>query len=638
MKTKKKLTQISFRFKNTLLRVFLLFSIVCSFIMVNNCKEGNGITNPDDVPIRPPEFGGDESSSIFTSLFNSAAEGAAGNVGGAAAGWVMGALGLSDGSPDYTEQLDKIDQDLQIVISELSSIDAELGLIYDELRIINCTEWQNGLGDQKSRIDGLFSNYSTWVNTASTGGRVDSMTIADWVDQVLALGSYSSDQPMDEILLEIADQLYVPINSGIIPSCVQPIPLPEDNSFGTDTSYYNEVMLYINYYFGYQVRGLMVLNEAYHYRAWVNAGAPISDSLSADSISYVCQNVNAVVNCNLAAAAVNNLYNNLYTQLTAGGAPYTSDDFLFQYHDSSTSYLWPHSLEDFTIAAGDDCADPLTSANPCGISADFHNGYSMGSVVFKGFSGWVTAGTSLLTDLLSGWSSGTAGNYLENSLGFYNMKNKIVISSNTVELTLNETGPDPLYYVPFFDTDWDYNFLPDGGGPAQREIDYQEGVLVKSRTEGGLCRGFVYYYYSIDYNTKPGMPANRNNFYNAKAHGRYCQPLSDDDWTTFFSFSIQPGYLAQQDNVNNINATAKQYRWPVLSISKITCTENRSNRNPGGMWTMCGDNFTAWFDYNVPRPETCDNPGAGVTCVMTSGTIAKAKSVVGNNNKFNNLF
>jgi hypothetical protein len=638
MKTKKKLTQLSFSFKNTLLRIFLLFSIVSSFILVNNCKDGNGITNLDEIPIRPPQFGGDESTSILTSLFNSAADGAAGDVGGAAAGWVMGALGLSDGSPDYTEQLDKIDQDLQIVISELSTIEMELTEIYNELLVINCSDWANSLGEQKSRIDGLFSNYSTYVNTASAGGRVDSATIADWVDQVLAEGSYTSHQPMDEVLLQLADQLYVPINSGIIPSCVQLIPLPDDNSLGTDTTYYNQVKLYLNYYFGYQIRGLLLLNEAYHYKAWISAGSPISDSLSADSIAYVCEDLNAKVNCNLAVTAVNNLYNNLYIQLTAGGAPYTSDNFLFHYNKSSDSYLWPLSLENFTIAAGDNCADPLTSAKPCGITADFHNGTSMESVVFKGFSGWVTAGTTLLIDILSGWSSGTAGNYLENSLGFHNMKNKIVISSDTVKLTLNETGPDPLDYVPFFDTDWGYNFLPDGGGPARKEIDFQEGVLVKGRKEGSLCRGLVYYYYTISYSMNSKVPANRNNFYNAHASGTYCQPLSDGDWTTWFSFSTKPGYLAQQDGVDNTNTSAKQFRWPVLSVSKVTCTENRSNKNPGGMWTMCGDNFTAWFDYYVPRPETCDNPGAGVTCTLTSGTIAKAKSVVGNNNKFNNLF
>ena len=628
--------------KNLLLRSFLAVSIVFSVFLVSNCDDllnhlpvfpGHGADTSN-----PPEFGGSESSSYATSLFKSVAEGAAGEIGGSAASWALSAIGLSEGSPDYTEQLDKIDQDLQVIIGQLNGIQNELTQINQELNVINCSEWASSLKDEKSIVDNLMEDYQTFISTASNGDTVSNVTISDWVDQVLAINSYSSQESMGKVLTAFSGTLFGPANSGVIPSCVQAISyIPPDNSFGTDTVYYNQVKLFTDYYYAYQVKALFLYSEAKHYQAWVSAGSPNSDYLSADSVSYVCSNGGAKVICNDVATRTNSLYNALINQLTAGGAPYSDDNFVLMY-DQQNPYMWPKSLEDFTVAAGDNCTDPLTSANPCGVTANFYDESNVDNVLYKGYTGWSEADKQLLINLLAGWTSGTAGDYLQNNLDFKNMKNKVIISTNTVSISLNETYKTQ-YVVPFFDTDWNYNFLPGGGGPAITEIQYREGPLVKSRTEGGLCSGLVYYYESIDYKTSSKVPQNRNNFYNASGHARICQ--NHDEITTPFSWSVIPGYVGYQvewindswTNVPNHETSARQYLWPVRTVSDLTCTDNRSIRNAGGIWTMCGNDFTAWLEYNVPRPETCDNSGAGVKCIVTGETVANAKNAFGDNSK-----
>ena len=593
----------------------LAISIVFSGMFVMACDD-----NLSDNPPTPPGavFGGDESSSIATSLFKSAAQGAASQVGGTAATWVMGSLGLSNGSPDYTAQLDKIDADLQVIITELDDIKQELNEIKAELTVINCSEWASTLSSQKGRIDNLMSLYSTYVSTASTGGIVSNATLADWVDQVLAQGSYSSHAPMGEILAEIADQLYVPPSSGVIPACVQAITPPAENTFGTDADYYTAVKLYTDYYYSYQVRGLLLLNEALHYQAWVAAGSPNSDSLSADATSSVCQDANAVLYCNESAAAVNNLYNALLQQLTAGGAPYSDEDFVLMYK-SDTPYLWPLSLEDFTTAAGDNCAHPLTSAQPCGVTAGWYNVASpMNTVVYKGHTGWQKAGSVILAWLLEGFNSGTIGDSLENAYGFQNMKNKIIISSNTVSIELDHTHKYQDF-VTFFDTNFDHSFMKglvqtyDQYSKISRYTEHYDGSgnkCNKNRENG--------HYYIYKENTD--LSNLYNHFYDLTGRIDF---YWDNNVCEGFQWldGGEPGWLAA-----NKGSNAKQYSWPVGLVYKFPCRENRSAHNPGGVWTTCGDDFTAWFDYYVPRPETCDNPGAGITCSLDAETIASARA------------
>lgn len=628
MNTQKKRTVKSVRISNFLLRTFLLISIAGSFILISNCKEGNGITNPDDLSIRPPEFGGDESGSWVTSLFTSVAEGAAGEIGGAGASWVLSAIGLGAASgPDYTAQLNKIHQDLQEVISQLNGIENELSKINDDLLAINCSEWSTTLSDEKARILSLLTDYQTFIATARDTGIVTNDQLSDWVDQVLAINNYSGQESMDQILSKYYTTLISAPGTGVIPACIKLLSAPAHNSFG-DTTYYKNVTLFINYYYAFQVRALFLYNEAKHYQAWVAAGSPDSTFLSADSVAYVCSDARAKEYCLSAVNNTNELYNNLIEQLTISGAPFTDENFV-TWNNQSDGYLFIKSLEEFTTAAGDNCATPLTSAKPCGITAGRYDTGNLRPVVYKGYTNWLKAGSNLIENLVSGWTTGTAGDYLEDSLGFKNMKNKIVISTNTVKIDLSNSETDQDFVV-FFDTDPTYDFMK---GLVKNQSQYDFLAPSTYSTPCYVDDDFTKIGHKYTYNMNSELYSfnlNRNNFYNLNATVGFelDNTGTDEIICTPLHWNTSPGWLA-----SNTGSNAKQYRWPVLEISSLVCTEGRSHKNADSVWTMCGDDFTAYLDYNVPRPETCGNSAATIPCTLSPSAIANAKSIFGNNSK-----
>ena len=611
--------------KDVLLKLFLGVSIVFSVLLVNNCdlltNFIDGINGNGGVGAPPPDFGGSESGSYATTLFKSVAEGAAGEIGGSAVSWALGALGLSDSSPDYTDQLNKIDQDLQEIIAQLNGIQNELDKIDNDLNALKCSDYELYLQSDIKLVDTYMDRYQNMIKTASSGTGIETdSTISDWVDQVLAQKQYVGNTAMDVILNDFETTLIQAGNTGSIPACIETITPPVDNSFGTDTIYYNQVKTWINYYYIWQVKALFLFNEAKHYSAWAAVGKPNSNYLSADSISSVCSNTLAGDPCNAAISATNKLYNNLVNQFTLGGESYTDDNLVLMYNHNGP-YLWPKSLEDFTISAGDNCADPLNSANPCGITAGFYTGGSMQNVTFKGYTGWLKAGNGILTNLLAGWNSGTAGNYLQTKLGFKNMNNKIIISSNLVSVGLSNSSAT-ISSVCFFDTDFDHSFIPGLVSTSDKfNIIAQNGYHSGNTGCGYDLAPFHYDFFLNSY-----LTFSRNGFYNIVARTDYYIDFGDVVCNPF-RFYTEPGWYA-----GNKGSSAKQFRMPVLLAGNLACTENRSNKNTAGVYTMCGDDFTAFIEYNVPRPVTCDNTNA-TPCNVSSSTVAKAKSVFGDNFK-----
>jgi len=430
--------------QNTLMKSFLVISFGLSVFLVSNCSYDDDI-----VPSLKPEevmVGGSPISKLFTSAASGAASGAASTT----SGWALGALGLSDDSPDYTEQLDKINESLQEIIGQLDAVENQLADINQQLLVLDCSAQQTELTTQTGRIDFLSILYKSYIVSAGGGSRVSNATLSNWVDQVLAEGQYSSKKPMGEILTTMANQLIHP-SSGAITACVSAIKVPGNDTFN-DVAYYEQAGQFTNYYYYYQALGLMLLNEALHYKAWAVAAAEDNDDYAADSVYNVCSDSHAALYCTKATSFTNAVYNALVEQLTVAGAPYTNDYFMMQNH-ASEPRLWVKSLEEFTIAAGNNCNTPLTSANNrCGVTVGFYNSSNsaISNKVYRGHTKWQFANASELNTLLGGWTSGTAGNYLESMLGFKHMKNKIVLSTNTTTVSLSNSGSNQTV-VMFFD-------------------------------------------------------------------------------------------------------------------------------------------------------------------------------------------
>jgi hypothetical protein len=300
--------------------------------------------------------------------------------------------------------------------------------------------------------------------------------------------------------------------------------------------------------------------------------------------------------CNQAGVATNGVYNALIAQFTTAGAPYTNDDFLMATHDDGTPRLWVKSLEDFAQAYGSPCTYPLTSEVPansssCGVMAGWWNSPVLGNTfTYRGYTEWAWTGHSHLQQLFNGWNSGTAGNYLETKRGFKNMTNKVIITVDPISITLGNS-PGPQEFVPFIDTDFDHSFQP---SVVYNSASFDRMTLFTWAQYD--CRD-PYFHWS----TANNLPGFRNGFYELSI---YYGCNSKGEWENYHWVKVS-GW-----DKYNTTAAARQFLWPVGATALFTdyCTHNRSSKNVAGVWTMCGDDYSAWFEEIVPRPPTCDDP------------------------------
>ena len=612
---KKKLTKSMWRRQHLPLLGFLIFSMALAVTIVA-CKKDS--TTPTDNTVKPPEFVSDAGTSAITAVFESVGKGAMGEIGNVGMSWALSALGLAGGSPDYTQQFENIDNDLKVISAQLSAMELELEQLGQDITILNCNSQQTGINGYITSIITLQDSYNAMMSIANdTSTILADSTMNKWVEQVLDEGVNG----MKKVLAGISQAMFVAGDDGIIPTCIKALDNPKNGTF--DSTYYLSVQTITNYYYYYQALGLSYLNEAYHYKAWVAAGKPNSTSYSADSIANVCSHPDGRSFCIDAASYTNTVYNSLLQQFSPAGAPYSDDNFLMEY-DSTNPMLWVKSLEDFTLANSDNCPDPLTSANPCGITAGKYNEPLSNPQIYRTYGGWIIASNDVhLKNLLAGWTSGTVGDYLENSFGFKNMKNKIVMGNNNYSIELS-WAQAYFNFIGFFDTDMDKSFGLNQ--PTYSTNDYnllapKSPLYVNNNYAQKPCPNFYNY-------QQPGwLPESflqsRNNFYIICARSwvtaaiyslpqESCAPL---EWCQ----GGEPGWLA---NIGTV-----QYRWPITPIAKFTCTSPYTPKNTGGIWSMCGSNFIAFLEANIPIPPSCNDPSILPLCTQDSKTIAKAKRV-----------
>jgi hypothetical protein len=106
------------------------------------------------------------------------------------------------------------------------------------------------------------------------------------------------------------------------------------------------------------------------------------------------------------------------------------------------------------------------------------------------------------------------------------------------------------------------------------------------------------------------LDAGRKLSYNER--GYPCQSHGSDCAEEDFTWTTKPGWLA-----DNTEHKAHHYHMIYGYDSVFTdCTENRTTKNVGGVWSKCGDDFTQWLDTTVPRPPTCDDPTITPTCSL----------------------
>ena len=556
-------------------------------------------------------------SSTTSTLFEAVGKSAANEVGGAAAGWVLGALGLTSGndSSEIVKQLSEVNSDLVEIENTLKDIDAELVNIQDAIDQLNCDAVSSNTNDARALIDSLASDYMSFVETSSGNGpdgnppalpptactteqKDPSDCLENWANAVLddateTSGILNAVNQINQALITVGSA------QGVIAACLDSsvLPPPTAGEFD-DTKYYDQVANLINFYYSYQTRGLLLLVEAYHFKAWLNAGQPAGQPGSVpDATTDICTLAtkgSVITNCNNAIVDTNSVYSNLQEQFELGGAPYTNTNTLLQYDadvgvSNASATLFVRSLEAFTEVAGNDCSSPLTSADPCGVTAGMaYMGFSK-QVMFSGYTEWIPANAAQLATALDAQnSSQTPADYL-NSIGFQNMADKIVLTPSTAEANIGQVGSilepvNPNVMFCFMDTGILKSF---SSQPFCSNDAAVNRLVTKTGTMVAEC-GSTPFTFDI-LGTHPSLPENRNQFYDLRV-----VPFSGDPCRN--EFELAPGWWPP--------ANGEQYRWPVIAVENLKCTSSRSPTNPGGAFTLCGSDFDAWFNVQVPIAPT----------------------------------
>lgn len=597
--------------------------------------------------------------SLATILFSAVVKGLVQKAAGAATGWVLGAVGLTSGN-DSSEQLqilDNISSELMDIEATLSMIDTGIADIDKAILTQTCDTLIDSTSDARSLIDTLTTDYNNFLADASgsdgfaptlppisTGcdTEITDSCVEVWADAVLDDSTTTSG--VLNALNQIHEAMVAPgtgSGGGIISGCLDPMLVTPPQPGENDVDYYNTVASLMTAFYNYQARGLLLLVEAHHFRAWSltsppPTGDPSTDPASTSEICTMATDASVINACNDAVTDTEAVYAHLKAQYLLAGAPYiaadTADAFELRYTATGPpqAMLLAKSLEDFTGSAGD-CTSvltsgPLTSGDPCGLTVGNLNTATTTFGVSYGpndpYEAWSPTTEPELSFLLEGQGqTQTPGEYLT-TLGFGNMTNKVVITGSTTDFSLIQSKslsgtikPYTGSAVCFLDTDIRKNITPQ---PVCSQAALNE-FWMDGEEGGSIFCGDVNLYLDelVDtVYTNIYLPGKRNGFYDLTLI-----PKSGSDECHYDAKEL-PGW----DAANASAANAQQYRWPALSLADVTCTDKRSPWNASGeAFTRCGADFDAWFENIVPlnppvsiEREMLPGPSGPVDCTDTA--------------------
>jgi hypothetical protein len=607
------------KLRDLIISSFLISSLAFGAFLVSCSEEDGFMIGPESIGTDPyPTV--EPGTSIVSTLFLSLGQGAGREIGGQLTGWALSAMGLSAQSgPNYTGQLNRIEGDLDSMLSVMNTMSNELNAITNAVNNLNCGNQLASVDEDFGAIRELHLLFNSMLSTANGGDTVANATMRDWADQVLAINNYSSRKSVGEMLNDIKVNLET--SNGALVSCMLTIPKPAAGSYGQDTTYYNKVNSLFTYLYYYQALAMTLITEANHYYAWVHAGSPGHTYTTADSVQKICtDNATSENDCNIVSTEMNDLFNELEGQVTFGGAAYTSESFLYQQIDENNAYVWVKSLEDYASATGHSCGSHMTNSTPC----DAVSGYYYSSIPHDEYHYTKPlhfANTNELRNLIDGnkVGSGTNGEYLQ-SLGFRNMSGKTFIASDTVMTKFDYMINDQkVAVVPFFNTD--VTALNTGHNITSvfmTENDFK--FVLDSRFEqhrNGVC-GYDgnsvsrLYHYSTN-STLTGADSWLQGYGKTRTcdDGTFIIPFEFTDHNYEGSSCCYPGFLALKQRQSG---TEKRFLFPVLNAYGAGCASGRSHLNAAGVPTMCHHNFTEYLNAVLPKPLSCNLPNITPVC------------------------
>ena len=542
-----------------------------------------------------------------------------------------------------------ISTELDDIANTLNTIKTELAEVVTELEEIQCGFDQEFISQYAGQIQGYYLTYYNWVSDMQKQGtKLDIDKVTVWANCVVGNSGYNCQDNDIVTLLNDLNDAAVPAGggSGSIHDCIKTKGgKPPANTLDDRPYYTNNVVPITDWYLTINTQAIIVLTEAYHFLAWLAQGQPVSQT-SDDIIPNICPSSGSMPS---ECASAINAYPNYFlpvakAQLQAGGAPYSTDDFLMQ---NGQNYLLAFSLEKYTLAQGntDNCEMPLTSTNPCGVTAGLYNdtltSIPYGPYAYGGTGGgtWATAPESLFNELLSvgGWNGGsgrTASDYLctmsmsggdlsnctQDTTGAGNggsglsVGKKIILFNETANVVVCPECESYVQWLGPFQCFFDGNITAGLNGIKMPFCQEDSGNRWDSLYENNNCEKNNTKYQGIqglDQLTN-GSEGSDPSWYVGSVNGctLHLEPPQYSTW----SWSSQ-------------TPTIPQYLWPALEWSTLTCSDGKTKAdtasNPVGVPTLCGADFDIWFNTVVPpAPTATITQSLNATTIETGDTLS----------------
>ncbi len=550
-------------------------------------------------------------------------------------GWVMPA-----GSSGSDPQLDAI-------LGTLNQVNQELSEIEGELLKLNCSLDADFMIQYAGGIKTYYDAYLQFVEDMSNPNvAVNQDDISEWANcavgfpepgQTCALASSSVTGMLETLAGYAAGSGGAP---GSVSDCIKATAAapPAAGTLDDRPWYRDNVENITDWYLTINAQALVVLTEAWHYQAWKAKGSPkVTDPN--DMFNVVCPTTNMPDGCvDPIHYYVSPFRPNLVAQMTPGGAPYSTDQYVIM-NATSTDYavLLARSIEAYNQAAdpnntyGCSSTTPgaLTSADHCGPTVGTFEkplpsvafgpyGYGTGlasdgttttnrGIWFSSFTGYwkillggipgvvdsYQPGTVSVSRFLCTMSNsgGDATNCLQANGGAgLQVGSKIVQfqdaeSGSFADLRIGHElirfidGGLSKYPQPF--TDWNYEkLLATKGEECHWTTPYPKvvyGLIYYRDTGTNDSTGLGYYDFAICYSFPESYDVD-----------------TKQDWFVLNGVQQIPHF--------DVRKMWAEYRWPVLGWANLTCkggTRAWDARNPAGMPTLCGDDFDTWFTLNV---------------------------------------
>ena len=336
-----------------------------------------------------------------------------------------------------------------------------------------------------------------------------------------------------------------------------------------------------------------------------------------------------------------------------GGAPYSTDKYVMAngYPDTDLPFLVATSLEDYTKAAGGSCGSkPLESDSLCGPLVGVPS-YEIPSIRYDAYgngAGKGTAGGSNGT-----WVSATPPHFAQMMLGYSKASSSSPGNGAGWLCTHDATVKIDQNTAPVGCTSKAYGGTAAGLENANKLIIFHEkstttfgwgstddtpvacffdGTITRPRAGEPFCdtsKGFASVTNLVD---KQDMNSEGKKVCSGTGGAQHW--ASAAGWTSNFSSVSLPSYY--QGNVCQVGGSPqasldfkppppyaqptqpKSYHWPVLDWSELSCTASSSGAsasptasptsakdamNPGGVPTMCGDDYQRWLQEQLPGLE-----------------------------------